>query len=141
MHTTNLMIEAIELRRSFKKKEALAGVSLDVGQGEIFGLLGPNDAGKTTKIRILTGQIDANSGQATVAGCDVARDRSRLKERIGVVAGDFSLGAAPSIRGFSGNLRSCRSQLTWNIRSNYDSDDTMGISHQNIRGGLARRER
>ena len=46
---------------------------------------GPNGAGKTTIIRMLSGQIDPSGGQAMVAGCDVVKDRARLKERIGVV--------------------------------------------------------
>lgn len=54
-------------------------------RGEIFGLLGPNGVGKTTTIRLLTGQIDPSGGQATVAGCDVVKDRQRLKGLIGVV--------------------------------------------------------
>jgi len=79
------MIEAHDLRRAFKHKEAVAGISFTARQGEIFGLLGPNGAGKTTTIRILTGQIDPSGGSAMVAGCDVVKDRARLKERIGVV--------------------------------------------------------
>jgi ABC-2 type transport system ATP-binding protein len=71
MPTPDLMIEAVNLKRSFKDKEAVAGVSLRVSRGEIFGLLGPNGAGKTTTIRMLTGQIDPSEGTATVAGCDV----------------------------------------------------------------------
>lgn len=86
MHTSStLMIEARELRRSFKTKEAVAGISFTARQGEIFGLLGPNGAGKTTTIRLLTGQIDPSSGSAIVAGCDVVRERARLKQCIGVV--------------------------------------------------------
>ncbi len=79
------MIEACELRRSFKTKEAVAGISFSVRRGEIFGLLGPNGAGKTTTIRMLTGQIDPSSGSARVAGCDVIKERAQLKQRIGVV--------------------------------------------------------
>ena len=79
------MIEAHDLRRTFKHKEAVAGISFTGRRGEIFGLLGPNGAGKTTTIRILTGQIDPSGGSAMVAGCDVVKDRARLKERIGVV--------------------------------------------------------
>jgi len=79
------MIEAHDLRRAFKHKEAVAGISFTGRRGEIFGLLGPNGAGKTTTIRILTGQIDPSGGSAMVAGCDVVKDRARLKERIGVV--------------------------------------------------------
>lgn len=81
----SLMIEAHDLRRAFKHKEAVAGISFTARRGEIFGLLGPNGAGKTTTIRILTGQIDPSGGSAMVAGCDVVKDRARLKERIGVV--------------------------------------------------------
>lgn len=68
-----------------KKIEAVAGISFQIQRGEIFGLLGPNGAGKTTTIRMLTGQIDPSSGSASVAGCDVVKERARLKERIGVV--------------------------------------------------------
>ncbi len=81
----SIMIEAHDLRRAFKHKEAIAGISFTARRGEIFGLLGPNGAGKTTTIRILTGQIDPSGGSAMVAGCDVVKDRARLKERIGVV--------------------------------------------------------
>ena len=81
----DIMIEAHDLRRAFKHKEAVAGISFTGRRGEIFGLLGPNGAGKTTTIRILTGQIDPSGGSAMVAGCDVVKDRARLKERIGVV--------------------------------------------------------
>jgi len=80
-----LMIEAQDLRRNFSSKEAVAGISFTTRRGEIFGLLGPNGAGKTTTIRMLTGQIDPSSGSAVVAGCDVVKERTRLKERIGVV--------------------------------------------------------
>jgi ABC-2 type transport system ATP-binding protein len=81
----DLMVEADNLRRTFKDLVAVADVSFGVQHGEIFGLLGPNGAGKTTTIRMLTGQIDPSGGRATVAGCDVVKDRAQLKERIGVV--------------------------------------------------------
>ena len=85
MNTSDLMIEAIDLRRAFGAKEAVQGISFTARKGEIFGLLGPNGAGKTTTIRMLTGQIDPSGGSAQVAGCDVVKERSKLKERIGVV--------------------------------------------------------
>ena len=85
MDTTTPFIEANDLHRNFKAIEAVAGVSFTVPRGEIFGLLGPNGAGKTTIIRLLTGQIDPSGGQASVVGCDVVKDRQRLKEHIGVV--------------------------------------------------------
>jgi ABC-2 type transport system ATP-binding protein len=80
-----LMIEAHDLRRTFGSKEAVAGINFTTRRGEIFGLLGPNGAGKTTTIRMLTGQIDPSGGSAVVAGCDLVKERTRLKERIGVV--------------------------------------------------------
>ena len=83
--TAHLMIDAVDLRRAFGAKEAVQGISFTVRKGEIFGLLGPNGAGKTTTIRMLTGQIDPSGGTARVAGCDVVKERSKLKERIGVV--------------------------------------------------------
>jgi ABC-2 type transport system ATP-binding protein len=87
----NAVIEANSLRRVFNEKEAVAGISFQVQPGEIFGLLGPNGAGKTTTIRLLTGQIDPSGGGAIVAGCDVVKDRPKLKERIGVVFEDQNL--------------------------------------------------
>src|SRR5579872_4895185 len=87
----DLMIEVSELRRTFNATEAVAGISFSVRRSEIFGLLGPNGAGKTTTIRMLTSQIAPTSGRAIVAGCDVVKERQRLKERIGVVFEDQNL--------------------------------------------------
>ena len=91
MSSVDPMIEASELHRSFGKKEAVAGISFTVRRGEIFGLLGPNGAGKTTTIRMLTGQINPSGGHATVADCDIVKNRATLKERIGVVFEDQNL--------------------------------------------------
>jgi ABC-2 type transport system ATP-binding protein len=98
-----LMIEADHLRRTFQDLVAVAGISFSVQHGEIFGLLGPNGAGKTTTIRMLTGQIDPSGGRATVAGCDVVKDRKQLKARIGVVFEEPNLYERLSARN---NLRS-----------------------------------
>lgn len=91
MNDLAAVIEVEDLRRSFKEKEAVAGINFSVERGEIFGLLGPNGAGKTTTIRLLTGQIDPNGGRARVAGCDVVKDRAKLKALIGVVFEDQNL--------------------------------------------------
>jgi ABC-2 type transport system ATP-binding protein len=91
MNASTYMIEARHLSRTFGVREAVAGISFCVRQGEIFGLLGLNGAGKTTTIRMLTGQIDPSHGSALVAGFDVVKERTALKERIGVVFEDQNL--------------------------------------------------
>jgi len=65
--------------------EALAGLDLEVQDGEFFGLLGPNGAGKTTTIGILTTRVRASAGQAEIMGIDVRTDPVGVKQRIGVV--------------------------------------------------------
>jgi ABC-2 type transport system ATP-binding protein len=78
------IVSVRELRKSYGQVKAVDGVSFDVQQREIFGLLGPNGAGKTTTVEILEGLRQADSGTALVAGVDVRRDPSGVKERIGV---------------------------------------------------------
>jgi ABC-2 type transport system ATP-binding protein len=71
------------LRKHFGAVEALKGVSLTVGQGEIFGLLGANGAGKTTLIRTLMGQLRATAGEVCVLGLDPIRQARALRPRMG----------------------------------------------------------
>ena len=84
------VITTRDLRKSFKAKrrrvEAVRGVSIDVGRGEIFGFLGPNGAGKTTTLRMLTTLLPIDAGTATVAGLDVARQSGAVRSRIGYVS-------------------------------------------------------
>ncbi len=66
--------------------EAVRGVSIEVGRGEIFGFLGPNGAGKTTTLRMLTTLLSIDAGTATVAGFDVAGQPQEVRTRIGYVS-------------------------------------------------------
>ena len=88
------MIHTRGLRRTFTGRgstvEAVAGVDLDVHQGETFGFLGPNGAGKTTTLRMLSTLLPPTSGEATVAGCDLRRDPGGVRERIGYVSQEGS---------------------------------------------------
>lgn len=79
-------IEVEGLSRTFNSRRAVDDISFTVEAGEIFGFLGHNGAGKTTSIRMLTGQLRPTSGHARVAGCDVIADQQRLKPLIGVVS-------------------------------------------------------
>lgn len=84
-------IEARELSRSFGKFMAVDRVSFRVPQGEIFGLLGANGAGKTTVIKMLTGIVRPTAGVGQVAGVDMRTASRAIKERIGYMSQAFSL--------------------------------------------------
>ena len=84
-------IRTHQLRRTFGERVAVAGLDLDVQPGEIFGLVGPDGAGKTTTMRMLTGILPPSGGNAEVAGCDVARDSEKLKDQIGYMSQRFGL--------------------------------------------------
>ena len=71
--------------------EALKGVSLTVPSGELFGIIGPDGAGKTSLFRILTTLLLPDSGNASVCGLDVARDYKEIRRRVGYMPGRFSL--------------------------------------------------
>jgi ABC-2 type transport system ATP-binding protein len=85
------VVEARRVRRLFGANEALRDVSLVVGAGEVHALLGRNGAGKTTLLRVLTGLLDASSGDVRVAGIDVRGSPRDVRRLIGVVpSGDRS---------------------------------------------------
>ena len=85
------VIEARGLSRSFKKLQAVDELDLSVERGEIFGLLGPDGAGKTTTIRMLGAIMDPTEGEARVAGFDTKKEPEEIKKRIGYMAQQFSL--------------------------------------------------
>lgn len=79
------------LTRRFGTLAAVEDLTLDVAPGEIFGLVGPDGAGKTTTLRLLCGLLEPTAGEVTVAGCDVARDPQSVKDHIGYMAQRFGL--------------------------------------------------
>lgn len=86
---TSISVENI--KRKYGDVEALKGVSFDVEKGEIFGLIGPDGAGKTTLFRILTTLLLPDSGTATVAGDDIIKDYKSIRKKVGYMPGRFSL--------------------------------------------------
>lgn len=79
------------LKKHYGKVDALRGITLDVDEGEIFGIIGPDGAGKTTLFRILTSLLIADDGTASVDGLDVVKDYKEIRKRIGYMPGRFSL--------------------------------------------------
>ncbi|MFQ5407450.1 MAG: ABC transporter ATP-binding protein [Anaerolineales bacterium] len=89
--TDAAIIETRALTRDFRKVRAVAALDLRVMRGEIFGLVGPDGAGKTTTLRLLAGLLDITAGAATVAGFDLERQPESIKPHLGYMAQQFSL--------------------------------------------------
>jgi len=89
--TAESIIRATNLTRRFAELTAVDHLDLEVARGEIFGLVGPDGAGKTTTLRLLCGLIDPTEGEAWVAGHNVARELEAVKDRIGYMAQRFGL--------------------------------------------------
>lgn len=85
------VIETRQLSKRFGDFAAVKALSLDIFKGEIFGFLGANGAGKTTAMRMLCGLSIPTSGEASIAGFDIYREREQLKKHIGYMSQKFSL--------------------------------------------------
>ena len=89
-------MHAVSLKNIFKtyddgKMKAVNNVSFEVEQGELFGLIGPDGAGKTSIFRILTTLLLPDKGQAAVRGLDVVKDYRAIRNKVGYMPGKFSL--------------------------------------------------
>lgn len=91
MMETQNAIEINGLTKCYGKVTALNGVSFDVRQGELFGLIGPDGAGKTTLFRLLTTLLNPDNGTATVDGMDIVAEYKQIREVVGYMPGRFSL--------------------------------------------------
>lgn len=81
------MIKVINLKKSFKSFEAVKGISFEVREGEVVGLLGENGAGKTTTLRILATMLKASGGTAEINGYDIAKEPEKVRGEIGILFG------------------------------------------------------
>lgn len=86
-----MSIQVRNISKSYNKIKAIDSVSFEVEEGELFGLIGPDGAGKTTIFRILTTLLLADEGSATVAGYDVVKDYKFIRNSVGYMPGKFSL--------------------------------------------------
>lgn len=87
----NSIIETKDLSRSFAEIKAVENLSLTINEGEMFGLVGPDGAGKTTTIRMLCGILAPTSGTAVILGYDIMKEPDQVKKEIGYLSQKFSL--------------------------------------------------
>ncbi|MFO7617631.1 MAG: ABC transporter ATP-binding protein [Bacteroidales bacterium] len=111
------VVNCLNIRRSYDGEIALSNISFEAGRGEIFGLIGPDGAGKTTLFRILSTLILPDSGSARVLGLDVIRDYAAIRKSIGYMPGRFSLYQDLTVEE---NLRFYASVFGVQIAVNYD---------------------
>jgi len=115
----SVLVENITQNYRTKKTvvEALKGVSFSVNKGEIFGIIGPDGAGKTSLFHILTTLLLAESGKASVDGFDVVKDYKQIRNRVGYMPGRFSLYQDLSVQE---NLEFFATIFNTSIEENYD---------------------
>ena len=85
------VVSVSNIKKTYKDVQALNGVSFEVDRGEIFGIIGPDGAGKTSLFRILTTLLLADSGTAMVDGNDVVKEYKQIRHKVGYMPGRFSL--------------------------------------------------
>ena len=105
------------ISKNYGEVQALQDISLDIHSGELFGLIGPDGAGKTSLFRILTTLLLADKGSATVCGLDVVRNYKEIRTRVGYMPGRFSLYQDLTVEE---NLNFFATVFNTTIEENYD---------------------
>lgn len=112
-----MSLQINNISKSFKDLKALKNISLEVNDNELFGLIGPDGAGKTTLFRILVSLLLPDKGDAQVAGIDVVKDYKKLRNHIGYMPGKFSLYQDLTVEE---NLKFFATIFDSSIEENYD---------------------
>lgn len=145
---TVISTQSLTKRFTVKKTEvtAVTDLSIDVRRGELVAFLGPNGAGKSTSLRMLTTLIPPTSGGASVAGCDIERDPSGVRSRIGYVgqgsSGSFSQRVRDELLSqgaFYGMGRRERTERTDELISSLELESFASRTVQQLSGGQKRR--
>lgn len=112
------VLQVKQLTKRFGALTAVAGLDLEVRRGEIFGLVGPDGAGKTTTLRLLAGLMDPDQGHLRVCGYDISRSPDQIRDRIGYMAQRFGLYSDLTVQenldfyaDLFGVSRACRKEL------------------------------
>lgn len=113
----NNIINIANLSKTFGEVEALNGINCEIHEGELFGFIGPDGAGKTTLFRILASLLIQDSGIATMEGFDTKNDYKQIRSRIGYMPGKFSLYQDLTVEE---NLRFFAGIFKTTIEENYD---------------------
>ena len=111
-------IEVNNISKHYGKVQALQNVSFSVGEGEVFGLIGPDGAGKTSMYRILCSLLLPDAGTASVAGYDVVSQLKEIRKRVGYMPGKFSLYQDLTVEE---NLKFFATLFNTTVEENYDS--------------------
>jgi ABC-type multidrug transport system ATPase subunit len=122
------------ISKSYKKIKAVENISFNVNDGELFGLIGPDGAGKTTIFRILTTLLVANEGSAVVAGFDVIKQLKEIRNAVGYMPGKFSLYQDLTVEE---NLHFFATIFGTTIEENYDLIKDIYIQIQPFKGRRA----
>jgi len=137
-------VSIVDVVKHFGSLQALAGVSLEIGEGEFFGLLGPNGAGKTTLISSLAGLVRPDSGSLKVLGHDVIKDFRQARRLLGVVPQELVFDPFFNVRetlqiqsGYFG----IRKNDDWidEILENLDLTSKADVNMRRLSGGMKRR--
>ncbi|WP_138430532.1 ABC transporter ATP-binding protein [Fodinibius saliphilus] len=110
-------IKIQNVTKSYGTEEAVKGISFEVDEGELFGLIGPDGAGKTTIFRILTTLLTPDKGEAFVLAKDVVEDYRNIRSRVGYMPGRFSLYQDLSVQE---NVEFFASVFGTTVETNYD---------------------
>ena len=115
--TGDMAIRVEALTKRYGAVTALDGISFEVRRGELFGLIGPDGAGKTTLFRLLATLLEPDAGRAEIDGCDTVREYRTIRNRLGYMPGRFSLYPDLSVEE---NLSFFAALFGVGVRDNYD---------------------
>ena len=139
----NESIVVTDLCKDYRNVRALDRVSLTVGRGELFGLLGVNGAGKTTLIKILSGLVSKTSGEATVEGLSVPRDMEKIKEILSVSPQETAIApnltVLENLRFFAAVYGKTDEETLRRIISTFSLEEVLNRRAKTLSGGWGRR--